>query len=130
MPSGVIYCHLSGRCREFFQRWSHLCCLCRLAVLRFAGKGCLNVAKTYSLAEHRIHENSSQKHWVVGGGAVARRLPYQSGPRRMGRWIWLLSGTELDVRHLPWHAAGLLPYFNMVPLPTTALHDYFDFQVL
>jgi len=55
-----IYCHLEARVREFFKR----CRICAVTLVGWVSAFCaglLNV-ETY-LAEHRIHENSSLKHW-------------------------------------------------------------------
>ncbi|RVV97403.1 FAD-dependent oxidoreductase [Mesobaculum littorinae] len=57
---------------------------------------------------------------VVGGGAVGTSIAYHLG--RAGWDTLLLERDELTAGST-WHAAGLLPYFNM-SYATTHLHDY------
>jgi len=58
---------------------------------------------------------------VVGGGAVGTSIAYHLA--RAG-WedVMLLERDELTAGST-WHAAGLLPYFNM-SYATTHIHDY------
>ena len=58
---------------------------------------------------------------VVGGGAVGTSIAYHLA--RAG-WddVMLLERDELTSGST-WHAAGLLPYFNM-SFATTHIHDY------
>ena len=58
---------------------------------------------------------------VVGGGAVGTSIAYHLA--RAG-WddVMLLERDELTSGST-WHAAGLLPYFNM-SYATTHIHDY------
>lgn len=57
---------------------------------------------------------------VVGGGAVGTSIAYHLG--RAGWDTMLLERDELTSGST-WHAAGLLPYFNM-SYATTHIHDY------
>ncbi|MCV2882242.1 GcvT family protein [Actibacterium sp. XHP0104] len=57
---------------------------------------------------------------VVGGGAVGASVAYHLG--RAGWDTMLLERDELTAGST-WHAAGLLPYFNM-SFATTHIHDY------
>lgn len=57
---------------------------------------------------------------VVGGGAVGSSIAYHLG--RAGWDTMLLERDELTAGST-WHAAGLLPYFNM-GYATTHIHDY------
>ena len=57
---------------------------------------------------------------VVGGGAVGASIAYHLG--RAGWDTMLLERDELTSGST-WHAAGLLPYFNM-SYATTHIHDY------
>ncbi|MEM8555842.1 MAG: FAD-dependent oxidoreductase [Pseudomonadota bacterium] len=57
---------------------------------------------------------------VVGGGAVGTSIAYHLG--KAGWDTMLLERDELTSGST-WHAAGLLPYFNM-SYATTHIHDY------
>jgi dimethylglycine dehydrogenase len=57
---------------------------------------------------------------VVGGGAVGTSIAYHLG--KAGWDTMLLERDELTSGST-WHAAGLLPYFNM-SFATTHIHDY------
>ncbi len=57
---------------------------------------------------------------VVGGGAVGTSIAYHLG--KLGWNTMLLERDELTSGST-WHAAGLLPYFNM-SYATTHIHDY------
>jgi len=57
---------------------------------------------------------------VVGGGAVGTSIAYHLAKR--GWEVMLLERDELTSGST-WHAAGLLPYFNM-SFATTHIHDY------
>jgi dimethylglycine dehydrogenase len=57
---------------------------------------------------------------VVGGGAVGTSIAYHLG--KLGWETILLERDELTSGST-WHAAGLLPYFNM-SYATTHIHDY------
>ncbi|WP_372602775.1 FAD-dependent oxidoreductase [Actibacterium sp.] len=57
---------------------------------------------------------------VVGGGAIGASVAYHLG--RAGWDVLLLERDELTAGST-WHAAGLLPYFNM-SYATTHIHDY------
>ncbi|MEL6167380.1 MAG: FAD-dependent oxidoreductase [Pseudomonadota bacterium] len=57
---------------------------------------------------------------VVGGGAVGTSIAYHLG--KAGWETLLLERDELTCGST-WHAAGLLPYFNM-SYATTHIHDY------
>lgn len=57
---------------------------------------------------------------VIGGGVVGVSIAYHLGKR--GWDILLLERDELTSGST-WHAAGLLPYFNM-SYATTHIHDY------
>ncbi|MEO0946377.1 MAG: FAD-binding oxidoreductase, partial [Pseudomonadota bacterium] len=57
---------------------------------------------------------------VVGGGAVGTSIAYHLG--KAGWETMLLERDELTSGST-WHAAGLLPYFNM-SYATTHIHDY------
>ncbi len=57
---------------------------------------------------------------VVGGGAVGTSIAYHLG--KSGWDTMLLERDELTSGST-WHAAGLLPYFNM-SYATTHIHDY------
>ncbi|SFP88424.1 GcvT family protein [Tranquillimonas alkanivorans] len=57
---------------------------------------------------------------VVGGGAVGTAIAYHLG--KAGWDTMLLERDELTSGST-WHAAGLLPYFNM-SYATTHIHDY------
>ncbi|MFQ3354599.1 MAG: dimethylglycine dehydrogenase [Paracoccaceae bacterium] len=57
---------------------------------------------------------------VVGGGAVGTSIAYHLG--KLGWQTILLERDELTSGST-WHAAGLLPYFNM-SYATTHIHDY------
>ncbi len=58
---------------------------------------------------------------VVGGGAVGTSIAYHLA-RAGWRDVMLLERDELTAGST-WHAAGLLPYFNM-SYATTWIHDY------
>ena len=57
---------------------------------------------------------------VVGGGAVGTAIAYHLG--RAGWDVMLLERDELTAGST-WHAAGLLPLFNM-SYATSHIHDY------
>ena len=57
---------------------------------------------------------------VVGGGAVGTSIAYHLG--KIG-WNTLLLERDELTSGSTWHAAGLLPYFNM-SYATTHIHDY------
>ena len=57
---------------------------------------------------------------VVGGGAVGTSIAYHLG--KVG-WDTLLLERDELTSGSTWHAAGLLPYFNM-SYATTHIHDY------
>ena len=57
---------------------------------------------------------------VVGGGAVGTSIAYHLG--KIG-WDTLLLERDELTSGSTWHAAGLLPYFNM-SYATTHIHDY------
>ncbi len=63
---------------------------------------------------------SEVKALVVGGGAVGTAIAYHLG--KAGWDTMLLERDELTSGST-WHAAGLLPYFNM-SYATTHIHDY------
>ncbi len=58
---------------------------------------------------------------VVGGGAVGTSIAYHLAKAGWGE-VMLLERDELTSGST-WHAAGLLPYFNM-SYATTHIHDY------
>ena len=58
---------------------------------------------------------------VIGGGAVGTSIAYHLA-RAGGDEVMLLERYELTSGST-WHAAGLLPYFNM-SFATTHIHDY------
>ncbi|MEM6479048.1 MAG: FAD-binding oxidoreductase, partial [Pseudomonadota bacterium] len=57
---------------------------------------------------------------VIGGGAVGTSIAYH-----LGKAGWDTMQVERDALTAgsTWHAAGLLPYFNM-SYATTHIHDY------
>ncbi|MBK5934804.1 dimethylglycine dehydrogenase [Rhodovulum imhoffii] len=57
---------------------------------------------------------------VVGGGAVGASIAYHLGK---AGWETLLLERDELTSGSTWHAAGLLPYFNM-SYATTHIHDY------
>ena len=57
---------------------------------------------------------------VVGGGAVGTSIAYHLGK---AGWDTLLLERDELTSGSTWHAAGLLPYFNM-SYATTHIHDY------
>jgi len=57
---------------------------------------------------------------VVGGGAVGTSVAYHLGK---AGWDTLLLERDELTSGSTWHAAGLLPYFNM-SYATTHIHDY------
>ena len=57
---------------------------------------------------------------VVGGGAVGTSIAYHLGK---AGWDTLLVERDALTAGSTWHAAGLLPYFNM-SYATTHIHDY------
>ncbi|MCR9087209.1 MAG: FAD-dependent oxidoreductase [Rhodobacteraceae bacterium] len=57
---------------------------------------------------------------VVGGGAVGTSIAYHLGK---AGWDTLLVERDELTSGSTWHAAGLLPYFNM-SYATTHIHDY------
>ena len=67
------------------------------------------------------HEKTYVKALVVGGGAVGTAIAYSLAK---GGWkdVMLLERDELTSGST-WHAAGLLPYFNM-SFATTHIHDH------
>jgi dimethylglycine dehydrogenase len=67
-----------------------------------------------------LHMKTHVKALVVGGGAVGTSIAYHLG--KAGWDTMLLERDELTSGST-WHAAGLLPYFNM-SYATTHIHDY------
>jgi len=63
---------------------------------------------------------SQVKALIVGGGVVGTSIAYHLG--KLGWDTMLLERDELTSGST-WHAAGLLPYFNM-SYATTHIHDY------
>jgi len=63
---------------------------------------------------------SQVKALIVGGGVVGTSIAYHLG--KLGWKTMLLERDELTSGST-WHAAGLLPYFNM-SYATTHIHDY------
>ncbi|MEM8978776.1 MAG: FAD-dependent oxidoreductase [Pseudomonadota bacterium] len=57
---------------------------------------------------------------VVGGGAVGTSIAYHLGK---AGWDTMLIERDALTAGSTWHAAGLLPYFNM-SYATTHIHDY------
>ncbi|MEM6895842.1 MAG: FAD-dependent oxidoreductase [Pseudomonadota bacterium] len=57
---------------------------------------------------------------VIGGGAVGTSIAYHLGK---AGWDTMLVERDALTAGSTWHAAGLLPYFNM-SYATTHIHDY------
>ena len=58
---------------------------------------------------------------VIGGGAVGVSIAYHLAHNGW-EYVTLIERDELTAGST-WHAAGLLPYFNM-SYATTHIHDY------